>query len=90
MSRSAPLSVKAGGISYPVVWISATEFSVTSGNVPALDGVVDLYRGAMHLHQCLITGHALRGAEQVFRVKHATSYDYTASGETEGSAQAAV
>jgi hypothetical protein len=80
-ARSAVLSVVAGGITYPVLRRWATGFAVASGEVPVLEGVVDLYSGADHLRQCLITSRELHEGEQIFTVKQASGYDYAAATE---------
>ncbi len=77
VSRST-LSVMAGGVIYPVVRRWATGFAVSAADVPALTGVVDLYDGADHAYQCLITQFEHRGDELVFTVKSARGVDYAA------------
>lgn len=80
-ARAAVLSVVAGGITYPVLRRWATGFAVACGDVPVLEGVVDLYSGATHLRQCLITSSEMHDGEQVVTVKQATGYDYAAMTE---------
>lgn len=72
------LNVEAGGVYYPVLRRWATGFSVRAGDVPALSGVVDLYDGAEHLHQCLITTKHEANGEIVFTVKRSNGVDYAA------------
>lgn len=81
--RVSSLSVKAGGIIYPVLRRWATGFAVSAQDVPVLEGVVDLFDGAEHLHQCLITRSEMaQGAtgqrELVFTIKRASAVDYAA------------
>lgn len=75
------LCVDAGGVFYPVLRRWATGFAVRAGDVPALSGIVDLFDGAEHLGQCLITGKDEADGEVVFRVKRACSFDYAAAAE---------
>jgi hypothetical protein len=89
-ARAAQLSVEAGGIIYPVLRRWATGFAVSALDVPKLDGMVNLFEGAQHLRECLITGRELRDDEQVFTVKHATGYDYAATGDSDLGAQASA
>ena len=87
--RQAQLSVEAGGVHYPVLRRWAAGFAVSAGDVPALDGVVDLYEGAEHLGQCLIKGRETVGEERVFTVKRAATLDYAAASEIDNAVLAA-
>ncbi|MCX7566750.1 hypothetical protein OS189_10395 [Sulfitobacter sp. F26169L] len=80
-SRARKLCVDAGGVYYPVHRNWATGFATAVEDTPVLSGVVDLYDGADHLHQCLITGHEIVDDEQVFTVKRAISVDYSAESD---------
>ncbi|MGJ8595289.1 hypothetical protein [Sulfitobacter sp.] len=81
--RAAQLTVEAGGVYYPVLRHWATGFAVRAGDVPALNGVVEMYDGPQHLGQCLITGKDQANGEIVFRVKRGFSVDYAAVPELE-------
>lgn len=74
--RAAQLCVAAGGVYYPVLRRWANGFAVRAGEVPELTGVVDLYDGVEHLHQCLITGKDVANGEIVFTVKRSSGVDY--------------
>ena len=77
------LHVEAGGVYYPVLRRWATGFAVRAGDVPALTGVVELYDGAEHLSQCLITSKNEANGEIVFTVKRSSGVDYTAVPDVE-------
>jgi len=86
--RVVNLCVEAGGVYYPVLRKWATGFAAVAAEVPALSGVVNLYDGAEHLHQCLITGVETVDGETIFTVKRSTGFDYSAVAEAEENAQA--
>lgn len=81
--RATRLCVEAGGVYYPVLRRWATGFAVQAGDVPALSGVVALYDGAEHLHQCLITAKDEVDGEIVFTVKRGSGVDYAISADFE-------
>lgn len=86
--RAAHLCVEASGVYYPVLRQWASGFAVVASDVPALRGVVNLYDGADHLHQCLITGMEVAQGEAIFTVKRSTGYDYSAAAEIDASVRA--
>ena len=86
--RVVNLCVEAGGVYYPVLRKWATGFAAVATEVPTLSGVVNLYDGAEHLHQCLITGVETADGEVIFTVKRSSGYDYAATAEVEASMQA--
>lgn len=87
-ARAQKLCVEAGGVYYPVLRRWATGFAAASGEVPALKGIVNLYDGATHLHQCLITGYELADGEQIFTVKRAAGVAYSMAARGDGDTQA--
>ncbi|WP_298858363.1 hypothetical protein [uncultured Sulfitobacter sp.] len=87
--RAAQLSVEAGGVYYPVLRRWATGFAVRAGVVPELSGVVDLYDGAEHLSQYLITGKDTANGEIVFVVKRSCGVDYASGPDVEADARSA-
>ncbi|WP_299413040.1 hypothetical protein [uncultured Sulfitobacter sp.] len=78
-ARTQRLCVEAGGVYYPVLRRWATGFAVAAGDAPELHGLVNLYDGATHLHECLVTGHEAAGGEMIFTVKKSSGVDYTAA-----------
>jgi hypothetical protein len=84
-ARAPRLSVEVGGAMYPVTRRWATGFAVATADVPPLEGVVNLYDGREHLHQCLITAHEQRDGEQIFTVRRARDFDYASAGEGDAS-----
>ena len=82
-ARATRLCVEAGGVYYPVLRRWATGFSVRAGEVPALSGIVTLYDGAEHLHQCLITARDEDNSEIVFTVKRGSGVDYATAPDVE-------
>lgn len=79
--RPTKLGVTVEGERYPVLRQWATGFAVRAGAAPALSGIVDLYDGAEHLHQCLITAKQEVDGETVFTVKRGSAFDYAAASE---------
>lgn len=77
------LCVEVGGVYYPVLCRWTGGFSVSAADVPALQGVVNLYDGATHLGQCLIVGREIVGDEQIFTVRRESGVDYAAFGQGE-------
>jgi hypothetical protein len=75
--RVAQLSVASGGVIFPVLRRWATGFAVSAADVPTLSGVVDLYDGAEHLHQCLIIRCERLDDENVFIIKRSFAVDYS-------------
>ncbi|MEQ6201932.1 hypothetical protein ABMC88_02650 [Sulfitobacter sp. HNIBRBA2951] len=86
-NRAANLCVEAAGVYYPVLRNWTTGFSVAAVDVPRLSGIVNLYDGAQHLHQCLITDTKVANDEIVFAVKRSSAFDYAATEETAGGVQ---
>jgi hypothetical protein len=87
-ARASNLCVKAAGVYYPVLRRWASGFAVSAMDVPALEGVVDLYDGADHLHQCLITRCESAKGEHIFAIKRSAAVEYAAVTEHETQAQA--
>ena len=88
--RASELCVKAGSMIYPVLRRWAGGFVVSAMDVPVLEGVVDLYDGAEHLHQCLITCCEQDQGEMIFSVKQSSVMDYAVVSETGADDAAAV
>ncbi len=82
--RAPQLSVAVCGVIYPVLRRWATGFAVSAAEVPTLSGVVDLYDGAEHLHQCLITSCEHADDEHVFTIKRSRSVDYSTVFQIDG------
>lgn len=82
-SRGAQLCVLAAGVHYPLLRRWATGFAVSASDVPALEGVVDLYDGAEHLAQCLITACEKLDGEYIFTIKRTSGLNYALMGEGE-------
>lgn len=89
-ARASNLCVKAAGVYYPVLRSWTTGFAVASVDVPVLEGLVDLYDGADHLHQCLITRCESAQGEHIFTVKRSNAVEYAAVTEHDAEAQAAA
>lgn len=88
--RVCRLGVEVDGIRYPVLRRWDAGFAVAAGDVPVLGGVVDLFDGSEHLHQCLISGHETVNDERIFRVKRAVGVDYAAAVQFEDQVQASL
>lgn len=86
-ARAQRLCVEAGGVYYPVLRRWTTGFAVAGGDVPVLDGVVNLYDGATHLHECLILGKEGAGEEVIFKVKQVVGFDYAVTAQFDDDAQ---
>ena len=89
-ARTRNLCVSAAGVIYPVLRRWASGFSVSAEDVPTLSGVVDLYDGAEHLHQCLITQCEQRDGEIFFTIKRSSGVDYRAVFDMDGDFQRAA
>lgn len=76
--RASHLCVEASGVYYPVLRRWASGFAVRAGDVPALSGIVEMYDGAEHLGQCLITGKEEASGEIVFTIKQGRTVNYAA------------
>jgi len=83
LERQVQLSVRAGGVRYPVRRRWASGIAVVAEQVPELSGVVDLFEGAEHLHQYAIMGVELVGEERIFTLKRANAVNYAAAADAE-------
>lgn len=81
--RAPQLCVAAGEVYYPVLRRWATGFALQAGAAPELTGVVDIYDGAEHLSQCVITRKDEANGEIVFSVKQGFGVDYAVAPEFE-------
>lgn len=78
LKSSARLRLSADGVFHPVLRLWDTGFSVYAETAPALRGFVDLYDGAIHLHQCLIVASEEEAGEMRFEFKRMTAVSHTA------------
>lgn len=70
--RAAPLTVRAGGRSWPVARRVPGGFTLAAEHAPWLRGLVDLYEGERLSMQCLVVGAEREGDEVRFEFKRAT------------------
>ena len=73
MKQKTRLRVSVGERSFPVLDMSDTGFALDLENAPNLRGLVDLYRGAEHLYQCLIVAHEPDGTLMRYSFKRMTA-----------------
>jgi hypothetical protein len=73
LKKASRLRLSADGVTYKVLSMRKTGFSVDAETVPQLRGLVDLYDGAIHLFQCLIVAHENEGDEMRFEFKRLTA-----------------
>ena len=71
-TRAAPLTVRAGGRSWPVLRRVPGGFTLAAEDAPRLRGLVDLYEGERHVMHCLVVGADGDGVEARFEFKRAT------------------
>ncbi|KEJ90986.1 hypothetical protein [Sulfitobacter donghicola] len=80
-ARNRKLSVEAGGIHYPILRRWETGFAAAADKVSNLSGVVNMFEGAEHVHQLLITGQEVVDDQVVFSVKQAVEPQYNSRAE---------
>lgn len=73
MRKASRLRIDLGGVTYPVLRMWDTGFSIAAKDAPNLRGLVDLYDGAQHLFQCLIVASAEDDGEMVYDFKRLTA-----------------
>lgn len=73
MKKKTRLRVVVGERSFPVLDMSATGIALDLENAPNLRGLVDLYRGAEHLYQCLIIANEPEGTLMRYSFKRMTA-----------------
>ncbi len=72
MKRSSRLRVRTDDNVYPVLRMWKNGFSVETGKVPGLRGLVDLFDGTNHLYQCLIVASEIEEGEIRYEFKRST------------------
>lgn len=73
LRKSSRLRVEAGGRSHRLLRLWSTGFSVETGKVPPLRGLVDVHDGPRHLYQCLIIASEEEGGETRYEFKRNTA-----------------
>lgn len=73
LKKASRLRVNIDGVTYPVLSMWKTGFSVDASSAPYLRGYVDLYDGAIHLFQCLIVATDEEAGEMIYEFKRATA-----------------
>jgi hypothetical protein len=71
--KASRLRVVAGEFTFPVLRLWKDGFAVETAAVPPLRGLVDLYRGADHLYQCLIVASEEEAGEMRYEFKRSTA-----------------
>jgi len=77
LKKASRLRLSADGMTYPVLRMWKTGFSIDAATAPQLRGYVDLYDGARHLFQCLIVAHEEDSGEMQFEFKRLTAVSDT-------------
>lgn len=72
--RVLPLTVRSGGLTWPVLRRTERGFVIATEHAAGLRGLVDLYEGGHHVMQCLVIGAATRAGETRFEFKRATAW----------------
>ncbi len=72
LRRKSRLRIMAGDNVYPVLRLLPEGFTLDADQVIHLRGIVDLYDGARHLSQCLITASEVEGGELFCTLKWQT------------------
>lgn len=73
LKKASRLRLSADDVTYKVLSMWKTGFSVDAETAPQLRGLVDLYDGAIHLFQCLIVAYENEGDEMCFEFKRLTA-----------------
>lgn len=73
LRRASRLRLDVDGVTYPVLRLEKTGFTVAAENAPHLRGNVNLYDGARHLFQCLIVASEEEAGEMRYEFKRATA-----------------
>lgn len=72
LKRGSRLRVVVDGNVYPILRMTKTGFSVATGDVPPLRGVVDVHDGARMLSRCLIVTSDEADGETRYEFKRQT------------------
>ena len=73
LKKASRLRLSADGVTYPVLRMWKTGFSMQADTAPYLRGYVDLYDGAIHLFQCLIVASDEEAGEMRYEFKRLTA-----------------
>lgn len=73
MKKASRLRLSADGVTYQVLRMWKTGFSIDAETAPNLRGLVDLYDGAVHLFQCLIVASEEEADEMRYEFKRLTA-----------------
>ncbi|WP_299548791.1 hypothetical protein [uncultured Tateyamaria sp.] len=73
LKAASRLRLAADGVTYPVLRMWKTGFSMQADAAPHLRGYVDLYDGAIHLFQCLIVASDEEAGEMRYEFKRLTA-----------------
>lgn len=73
LKEASRLRLSVDGMTYPVLRMWKTGFSMIADSAPHLRGYVDLYDGAIHLFQCLIVASEEEAGEMHYEFKRLTA-----------------
>ncbi len=73
LHKASRLRIDLDGVTYPVLRMWKTGFSMDAETAPQVRGFVDLYDGALHLFQCLIVASDEDAGEMRYEFKRATA-----------------
>ena len=73
LKKASRLRLSADGVTYLILRMWKTGFSIDAETAPQLRGLVDLYDGAVHLFQCLIVASEQETDEMCFEFKRLTA-----------------
>ncbi|KIC51970.1 hypothetical protein [Tateyamaria sp. ANG-S1] len=73
LKEASRLRLAVDGVTYPVLRMWKTGFSMQAETAPYLRGYVDLYDGAIHLFQCLIVAADEEAGEMRYEFKRLTA-----------------
>lgn len=72
LRKSSRLSVHVGDEAYPILSLSEHGFSVETGRLPSLRGLVDIYDGPRHIMHALIIAASEEGGQMSYEFKRET------------------
>jgi hypothetical protein len=73
LKKASRIRLSADGVTYKVLRMWKTGFSIDAETAPNLRGLVDLYDGAIHLFQCLIVASEAEADEMRYEFKRLTA-----------------
>ncbi len=73
LKKRSRLRIVAGEDVYPILRMLPGGFTLDATEITHLRGIVDLFDGARHLSQCLITATDVEGGELVCNMKWSTA-----------------